>query len=787
LLLGIGASTALFSVVYGVLIAPYPYAKPDEIWAPAVVRLDETPNNWHRYTSQEFQELRKLPAIAEAMATLPQRVLLKNENGPQDLFGILVTANAFHFLGVEPILGRTIQPFDISPSGDPQPVVVLSYQFWQSHFNANVDAIGKKLVLNDVPHTVIGVMPPRFVWWTSDAFWLPMPLHLPARESIHAIFRLHPGVTKAVAEQQLQQLNLRLAARNPQDFPHAAFRSRLLNYLDITVASGEMTSSLHLLLAAVGVLLLIACVNVANLQLARTTTRTREIAVRLSLGAGRPRLVRQLLTESVLLSLLGGLLGLLFAVGATHAIAALMPPDNVPAEARITVNIYVLLFSLAISVLTGILFGLTPALRCTRPNLADSLKDGSRGSVGSLRGQNTRRSLVTAEIALSVVLLAAASLSIRSFARLLFLDPGFQPQKALLMEVSLPPNQYSTRTQRNSFARNLLVAVQTLPGVQAAAIGNGSLPFGGPQSSYSIPGQPTLPDRRLIVSLVSSDYPRALGIPLKRGRGFTTEEIENGAHSVLINEAAAKLWINGRNPLGQTLNLDLLTAPTSAALLPAPGVTSAVTVVGIIGDTRNAGLRDATAPAVFLPYTLLAPPTRVLAVRTFREPSTVINAIRRSIRSLDSQIPIGRSMTLQEILGFETMQPRFNMALFTCFAALGLSLAALGIYSVISYDVAQRMQELSIRVALGAKRSDILALVLRMAANVTLLGLVIGLAGSFLLERMIRFEVFAAASFDLASLLAVALILSVVALLAAWWPARRAGGLNPIAALRYEK
>jgi len=528
LLLGIGASTALFSVVYCVLIAPYPYAKPNEIWAPAVVPMNEKPKGWHSYTAREFLEVEKLPAVADAMATLPERVLLEGENGPENFFGVQVTGGAFNFLGVKPVIGRTIQPFDLSPAGDPQPVVVLSYRFWQREFNGSADALGKKLILNDVPHTVIGVMPPRFGWWTDDAFWLPLGLNPADGQSINAIFRLRPGVTKQIAEQQLQGLNVQLATENPEHFPRNGFRTELLNYMDITSASGEMSSSLHLLLAAAGLLLLIARVNVANLQLVRTTTRAREFAVRLSLGATRVRLIRQLLTESVLLSITGGALGLLFAIAATRAIAALMPPDNIPNEARITVNVYVLLFSAAVSVSTGILFGLTPAIRCSRPNLTDALKEGGRGSVGSFRGQSTRRWLVIAEIVLSVILLAGASLAIRSFARVLFTDPGFQPDKALLVQVPLPPKRYATLEQRNNFDRKLLEQVRTIPGVQAVAVANGGMPFGGPLSSYSIPGRPPTPDRTIMVQLISSDYLRALGIPLKRGRTLTRQEVDSG-------------------------------------------------------------------------------------------------------------------------------------------------------------------------------------------------------------------------------------------------------------------
>jgi predicted permease len=786
LLLGIGASTALFSTVYRVLIAPYPYAKPNEIWAPAVLRPKESPKGWHQYSRREFLEIQKLPAFREVMATNFERELLTGDRSPESFYGVLMTSDAFHFIGVPPVIGRTIEPFDTGPDGEPAPVVVLSYSFWQREFGGETSAIGKKLVLNGAPHAVIGVMPPRFGWYTNDAFWLPMPMKVGDETPVNVIMRLSPGIGKEEAERQLQSLNLRLAAEQPRNFPKGGFRTQLRNYMDITVASGEMSASLHLLLAAVGFLLLIACVNVANLQLARTTARAREIAVRLSIGASRVRLIRQLLTESVLLAFVGGTLGVLFAIGATRAIAAFIPADDVPNEARISVNGYVLLFSLAVSALTGVLFGLAPAIRCSRPNLVDALKDGGRGAAGSVRGQATRRWLVVAEVASAVVLLAGASLAIRGFADLMRVDPGFQPRHALLMEVPLPPKRYATLEQRNRFAENLLAQVKNLPGVEAAAIGNGGMPFGGPESEYSLAGQPPAADRRLLVNLISSEYARTLGIPLKRGRALTETEVVHGDCLALVNEAAAKLWPAGEDIIGKQVNVALLTQTGSPQVLVPAGSNGDVIVVGVIGNTKNAGLRDAALPAIFVPYTLAAPPTRLLALRTFREPLSILNAVRERSRELDKELPLGRPITMTEIMGFQTVQPRFNMALFTCFGGLGLALAAVGIYSVISYDVTQRIHEMGVRLALGAKGGDLVALVLRMAARVTALGLAIGLSGSIFVERIARFQAFAATSFDVTSAVCVAAVLFAVALVAAWWPARRAGRLDPLAALRHE-
>lgn len=786
LLLGIGVSTALFSVVYGVLIAPYPYEKPAEIWAPAVLAPKETPSGWHSYSRREFTEIQKLPAFAEVMATTVEPVLLTGDASPQSFYGVLLTGDAFHFIGVPPLIGRTIQPFDISRGGEPTPVVVLSYGFWQQMFNGETTAIGKTLVLNEVPHTVIGVMPPRFGWYTNEAFWLPMGMDLRDETSINVIMRLAPGVSKQAAEQQLQRLNLDLASGKPQNFPKGGFRTQLLNYMDITAASGEMASSLRLLSLAVGFLLLIACVNVANLQLARTTTRRREIAVRLSMGASRGRLIRQLLTESVMLSLFGGTLGIAFALGATRIMAVLIPQDYIPNEARITVSAYVLLFSLIVSVLTGVLFGLTPAIRCSRPDLADSLKDGGRGMAGSIKGQTLRTWLVVTEVALSVILLAGAVLAIRGFTALLSVNPGFQPEKILMVDVPLSPKRYKTIEQRNTFDQSLLANVTNLPGVESATMGTGGLPFGGPESPYSLEGQPPAEDKRIIVGLISSDYLRTLGIPLKRGRQLTSQEVADSDHFAMINQAAAKLWPPGEDPVGKHLKIDLLSKPYSPQVLAPSAANPEVTIIGIMADTRNQGLRDVTLPAVFVPYTLLAPVSRRLAIRTVGEPSKILNAIRQRVREMDKELPLRRPITLQQILGFETVEPRFNMVLFTCFAGLGLALAAAGIYSVISYDVTQRTHEIGVRIALGASRGAVLALVVRMVVRVAVLGLVIGLCGSLVLERLVRFQVFAATPFDAVSAIGVVAVLFLTSLLAAWLPAVRAGRVDPVIALRHE-
>ena len=684
-------------------------------------------------------------------------------------------------------MGRTIQPFDTRAGGEPRPVVVLTYKFWKRVFSGDPHVLGRKLSVNHVPYTVIGVMPPRFGWWTGETFWMPMRMDPTDQRSIFVAMRLRPGLSKRAGEQQLDQLDRQLAAITPAHFPKGAIHASLLNYMSTNQATEPgMRQSLGLLLAAVGLLLLIACVNVANLQLARMTTRSREIAMRVAIGAGRARLIRQLLTESVLLSLVGGVLGVLFSFAATRAIVTLIPPDSIPNEARISVNGHVLLFALAVSMLTGILFGLAPALRSSRPDLVGVLKEGGSGSSGSKHGQAMRGGLVVTEIALSVMLLTGASLAIRNFVQLTTTDPGFQPEKTLMVGVNLPPEQYKTLEQRNLFDWELVDNVRNLPGVEAAAIGNGGMPYGGWQSAYSIEGQPRVDGQQIVVSFISSDYLRTLGIPLKRGRAFTPEEVQDGMHVALINETAAKLWRAGQDASNGHIQIDFLGQPFKPPFLAAPGISPDMTIVGVVGDTKNYGLAEATQPAVYVPYTLVAPPGRQLAVRTYGDPMLILNAVRAKLRGMDRNLPLVRPMTIDEIMGYETAQPRFNMFLFSAFAGLGLTLAAIGIYCVISYNVTQRVREIGVRMALGATRSDILIWVLRMVLKVGLLGLLIGLCGSFAVERMMRSYLFGKFSFDVVSLGAVVLVLSVVALLATWLPARRAGNLDPVTALRHE-
>ena len=782
LTLGIGATSAIFSVIYGVLIAPYPYARPDEIWAPGVRAVDG--RGGHGHTLDEFLRLQKLPAFSDVMATSYDSVLLTGDFSPESVGGVLLSGNAFNFLGVAPVVGRTIQPSDIQSDGNADPVVVLSYRLWLRLFQGDATAIGKTLRLNNVEHTIVGVMPPRFGWYGNDTLWLPLAPNRRDVSFVNPIVRLAPGVSPRAAEDQLNAFYQSVAKENPSAFPAQGFTTTLRNYLDVTVASGDMRTTLRLLLGAVGFLLLIACANVANLQLARGTARAREMALRASIGAGRGRLVRQLLTESVSLSILGGAAGVAFAYGAINAIVALMPEFYVPNEARVAINTPVLLFSVVLAVLTGIVFGLAPALQQSRPDVVEALKAG-RGSGEGTQGSRLRNLLVVVEVTLAVVLLASAALMVRTFIALQRVDVGLRADNVLLVGVPLPGPKYTTLERRNLFAEQLLERVAGLPGVEAASIGNGGAPFGGLQSPVTIAGQSTAEQRRMAVSLVGADYLRTFGMTLRGGRMFDASEVRRGDRVAVINEAARRFWPGGENPIGSRLRLGSLERPPAPALVEANRPPD-ITIVGIIADTKNAGFRNDPVPSVLVPYTVVAPLQRLLSVRTTGEPTRLLNPLRAQLREMDPEQPLGRPFTLREVLDSQVVQPRFAMALFATFAGLGLALAAAGIYSVLSFHVVRRTQELGVRMALGAPRGHVLTLMLVMGLRLVAVGLVVGIPVSLGTTRLLRSQLFGVTPGDPLAYLAVAVMLSLVALLACYVPARRAAAVDPIVALRSE-
>jgi putative ABC transport system permease protein len=780
LALGIGVSTAMFSVICGVLISPYPYAKSREIWSVSVGNA-KGPGGVGLNIG-DYLEIAKLPGIGSAMATSSTDPMsLPGESGLELFYAARLSGTAFPFLGVPPVAGRIFTSADIKANGEPEPVVVLGFGLWQRLFAGDPNVIGQTLLLDHQPYVIIGVMPERFTWGGSDG-WLP--LSTTDRKAGTGVYvRLRPGVSQEIAEQQLRGLFDRLARESPERFPKEGFIVKLND--SVLYKGGPLDrlgvrSSIRALFWATGCLLLIACTNVANLQLARGAGRSREIAVRLAIGASRSRIVRQLLTESVLLSAMGGVVGVLFAFGLTQLVVTQLP-DYLPREVRITVNGWVLAYSTGVALLSGVLFGLAPALRSTKADLNDALKEGGHvHGLGGPSGTRLRNTLVIVEVALSIVLLVGAALAIRNFAQLQQIDRGINPERAAFMRINLLPRRYATTAQRNEFVRALLERVRGLPGVASAAVG--SMPNSDGTSRATIPGQPA-PVEGLALHFVSANYFRTLAIPVLGGRTFTAQEIAHGDHVAVINLAASRQWPAGKDPIGSVLQLDALAAegPTAAKNF---------IVIGIVADTRFSP-RDAAQPATFLPYPLrgttgFRPNERSLVLRSERPLEGLIPGLRQALRSLDPEQPMSRPFDIGAYNERLVAQPRFNMSLFSGLAFITLALSAAGIYSVLSYGVAQRTREFGVRMALGASRGDILQLVLRGGIRLLVVGLVLGVTASLALSQILSSLVFEIPMLDPLAFGAAIVLLSLIALLACWLPARRATKVDPMIALRCE-
>ena len=778
LALGIAATTAIFSVVYGVLLKPYPYARSHEIWAPVV--MDPKVNRPVGLRLVDYLELQKLPAVASAMATSYGQVTLTGGINPEVITAPLVTGTAFPFLEVPPLLGRGLTPADFTAVGEAEPVVVLSFKLWQRLFNGDPNVLGRTIELDRRPHTIVGVMPPRFGWYTNDGLWRPLPT-VDGRRGAALIMRLKPGVTREVAAQQLDALVRTQAEREPGRFPKDGFTTGLRNYLDVTVASGQMRTSLHVLFGAVGFLLLIACTNVANLQLARGAGRSRELAVRLALGASRGRIVRQLLTESVLLSVAGGLLGIGLAAVLVDTIVKLMPENFVPNEARVTMNGWVLGFSTAVAVLSGIASGLVPAWQCSRPDVSDALKDGTLAA-GSHRGNRTRAALVVVQVALSVVLVVGASLTAVSFVRLQTFDRGLNTDNMLLLRVPLDAARYPTFEQRHGFIREFLGRLRALPGVTHVTVG--LAPGVDTRSGVDVVGHPK-PADGISLNYIDAEYLATYGMRVKEGRFFTEHDVARGERVALVNETAAKLWANGESPIGRVIAVDAL-AGGGQGNLPAPGAKKEVTVIGILPDAPHAGPLQPVSPVVFVPYTLRAPTGRAFVVRSATAPAGLLGAVRAELRALDPEQPMLNPLTFDELIERQDKPPRFNMALFSSLAGVALLLAAAGIYSVLSYAVAQRSREIGIRMALGASHGDVQRMFLGAGAVLVGLGLLIGTVASAGLGWLLRSVISSQVWVHPVAFVAALVLLAGAATLACLLPSRRATRVNPMIALRAE-
>ena len=778
LALGIGANTAIFSVVNAVLLQPLPYRDSHEIVG--VYHLSD--GTRATMSGPNFTDVKRLNTTLQDMAAYTRtRTILTGRGEPVRVDGAEISASLFDMLGVQAHLGRSFRAEENEP-GKTQ-VAILGHVLWLQRFGGDAAIVGKTMTLDGVSYEIVGVMPDGFSFPAERSVWTPLEYSTDLTTDqrgawyLQAVGRLKPGVSVEQTRAEIETIGRQLAARYPDDNEG----------LDITAVSlheamvGDLRTAFWVLLGAVGFVLLIACVNVANLLLARAASRESEIAVRTALGAGRGRLVRQLLTESVILGIVGGALGLLIAVWGVEALIVL-EPQGIPRLSEVGVNPQVIAFTAGLSLVTGLLFGLVPAFQSTSSALASTLKEGGRGALTTRGGSRMRTTLVVAEVALAVMLLAGAGLLIRSFGKLAAVDPGFEVMQALTFDLSLPESRYEEPVEQVAFFDELLPRLESIPGVRNAS-GVMALPLSGMSFvlTFEVAGRPPVPPSQqpaMQVRIATADYFSSIGIPLTRGRYFTDDDRAGTPRVVLITETAAQRFFPGEDPIGKTITLGWGRAGSDRA---------GGEVVGIIGDIRDAGLAEPNPPQIFLPYPQWPVGRMSVLLETTLPPASLAEAARRTVYGVDGNLPVSNLRTLDEIVARSISQPRFYMTLLAVFAAVALALAAIGIFGVLSYAVSQRTREIGIRMALGAHHRTVLGLIVREAMVMTGGGILLGVAAAFLLtEGLVATLLFETSPHDPATFAAVAVVLTMVSLAAAYVPARRATRVDPIVALRAE-
>jgi putative ABC transport system permease protein len=782
LALGIMATTAIYSVVRAVVLDPFPYKNVDELMS---VRVANAAARGARlgYSVDQFVEIAERNTIFQGViASTISDVLWAGQGDPQRLRGNYGTFNTFDVMGVPALIGRTPTAQDAQPGAEP--VVVLGYRFWQRQFGGDPHVLGMQLRLNDKVRTVIGVMPKRFMWRGADVY-LPIPFVrgqiVEDVRNVHLLGRLKPGVTAAQAEADLRPIIEDLKRKEPDQFPEK-WSVGLLSFME-TFPSG-IRRDLWVLFGAVGLLLLIACANVSNLLLSRATGRQKEMTVRAALGASRGRLLRQLLTESLLLAILAGAAGAALAYIGLPAILALVPAGTIPDESEITLNYSVLIFTLAISAVTSVICGFAPALHASGFELSSRMREVGRGVAGSGRQRFLRNGLVVVEVALAVILLAGSSLLIRTFVSMQRIPLTFEPDRVLMMRVPLPQRQYGDPARRSAFFGELLRGVQGIPGVTAAAVNTGVHPLGNMATTVSVDGQQSNASVNadpVLVHHISKDYLSVFGIALANGRGFSDAETSLGQQVALVNERFVLMRLENRDPLGQIVHVPRLRQPPFAIK------DDGFQIVGVVKDTLNRGLTEPTMPEIYLPYSVTGIANQVF-VRTASSPAGLTRAVIERVLALDKAQPVTDVKTMDVILAEnEYATPRFNLVLLSVFAVLGLALAVVGVYGVMSTLVAQQAHEIGVRMALGASSGTIARMIVARGSRLLGAGMALGLAGSIAAAQLLARQVWNVSPFDLTAFALVAVILIATGFFACLWPARRAARIDPIVALRQEQ
>jgi putative ABC transport system permease protein len=784
LALGIGATTAVFSVVYAILMNPYPYAAPDRM---AHIRLlDKSGQNagWG-LTAPQWQQIRKEPVIEDAIITDDWSLTVTGHDLPEDVQGVYFSSNAFNYFGVPPLLGRGLVPSDAIDGQDPQPVVVLSYRFWQRHFNSSPAVLGQTLQLVHKNYTVVGVAAPRFTWDDGDVY-LPLKVTQDPVRAYYVGLRLKPGVTHAQANAALQPVLERFAAESPKHFPRGSFRLQLAGLNDDFVH--DLGGTLALLFSAVLLLLMIGCGNVSILLLARGTARQHEFAVRSAVGAGRGRLIRQLLTESLLLALTGAGLGVLLAYRSLQLITALLPKYSFPHEAAIQINLPVLIFSVAVAILTGVLFGLWPALQFSRPEISQVMQSSVRKIAGGVRGRKVHSVLIAGQIALTLLMLAGAGAAMEGFMRLMHTPLGYDPHNVMSVGIPVHDGTYKTWAERSTYFEHLQKKVSTVPGVTMTAIStNATPPSNGWRTRVEFLGKPPQDDQKVRINFVSPEYFPLLHIPVAQGRIWDATESQNVAHLAVINQTMARLYFPNGDAIGHSMKVpEMRDEPPFSVAAKDP--TGWMQIVGIVSDKLDDGMRKPIVPEAFVPFTLSMRMGTQILVRSEVPPLTLLHAVAAQVNSVDSeQQTDGVVEDLEHWISDqqEWQQEHLVAWLFGLFAVLALVLAAVGLYSVVSYSVAQRTNEFGIRMALGAQRGHVLQIVFASTVASVGSGIAAGIVLTLALNQVLAHWA-AGSSRDPLILVGVVLLMGLVSAFACAVPAQRASRVEPVTALRCE-
>jgi putative ABC transport system permease protein len=784
LALGIGASTAIFSVVDNAFFEPFPYKDSRHL---VTIRLhdQDQADRWRgAFLFAEIQDFMKQNHVFDGMvANLEDDVVYSAGDGNLQLGGNFVTSGTFELLGVAPFLGRSLEAADYQPGAPP--VFVMRHATWVGKFNSDPSLIGKTFTLNGVSRTLVGIAAPRFAWGGAD-LWMPRGPDEPMilRDGHFArhwgvVAHLKPGVTAHQASADLNVIAQGLSTVYAKEYPKH-FAMEVLSF-GSAVLPPRFRDSLYVFLAAVGLLLLIGCGNVANLLLARATAREKEFAVRAALGASRFRLVRQLLAESFLLAISGAILGIVFAWAGVKALAAAIPDFTIASETVIEMNGAVLLFALVVGVGTVFLFGLVPALQASRCDLHDSLRDTGKGVGRTVGRSGLRNAVIVLEVALSLTLLFTAGLFVRSFVALQEVPLGLRIDHVLTARMPLPAARYKNAAQLTTFFRPLLARLKSVPGIAFAAETSTLPPYGGIRSEVEVPGKAHTEKWDTLFQLCSEDYFSVLRIQFLDGRSFTEAEVNDVRKVAVINQTFRRRYFGDENPIGRRFQLKELKELSDSLNDPS------FEVIGVVADVRNQGVQEPLWPEAWIPYTVTGSFMRGILVRTTNEPKSMIKAVRKEIWATDPSVAMAQPETLEYFLNLFTFaQPRFGLWLVTIFAAIGLVLVTIGVYSVIAYTTSRRTHEIGIRIALGAARADVLNMVLRKGLQLLLAGIAIGLAVSFAISRVIVSQLWGVSPYDRLTLFSVAVLLLAVGLIACWIPARRATRVNPSTALRYE-